>query len=89
MDGWVLSRHATTVIAEPGIRLEWIDLVLSHPDAVVGDLFDKRLSHALRSITDADNRVLRVVYNATTSPVVVVTVFFDRRERRRREGHLR
>jgi hypothetical protein len=37
---------------------------------------------------EADNRVLRVVYNANVSPVIVVTVFFDRRERRRRESHL-
>jgi hypothetical protein len=37
---------------------------------------------------EADNRVLRVVYNASVSPVTVVTVFFARRERRRRESHL-
>ena len=78
-----------TVVAERTIRPEWIDLALSSPDAVVADLFDVRLSHALRSIKDADNRVLRVVYNARASPTIVVTVFFDRRERRRREGHLR
>ena len=66
-----------------------IDLALRSPDAVVADLFDARLSHALRSITDADNRVLRVAYNAGAAPAIVVTVFFDRRERRRREGYLR
>ncbi|MBN1631693.1 MAG: DUF4258 domain-containing protein [Thermoleophilia bacterium] len=89
MDTWVLSKHAAAVVAERAIRLEWIGLALDHPDAVVGDLFDRSLSHALRSIAEADYRVLHVVYNGTMSPRVIVTAFFDRRERRRREGHFR
>lgn len=89
MQRWVLSKHATTVVAERAIRLVWIEFALSSPDAIVRDQVDPCLRHALRSITEADNRLLRVVYNAVESPIVVVTVFFDRRERRRREGHLR
>ena len=88
MQNWVLSKHALTVIAERRIEPAWIQLALEHPDAVVRDAADTRLEHALRRIPDADDRVLRVIYNMRTSPAVIVTAFFDRRERRRREDHL-
>jgi hypothetical protein len=88
MESWILSEHASTVVSERGIKFEWIELALLSPQATVGDLFDERLAHALRPIPEAGHRVLRVVYNATVSPIVIVTAFFDRRERRRREGNL-
>jgi hypothetical protein len=83
---WVLTEHAEAMVELRRIGHEWIDLALASPDGVAQDLFDPRLYHALRVIPEADNRILRVIYNATVSPVAIVTVFFDRRERRRRES---
>jgi hypothetical protein len=89
MKSWILSDHAATVIFERQIDEAWIDSALTSPDAVIQYVADPQLEHVLRRIPEADNKVLRVIYNARRSPIMIVTAFFDRRERRRREGNLR
>ena len=51
------------------------------PERIESDAYDPSLMHALASIEERDQRVLRVVYNASVDPVRVVTAYFDRRQR--------
>ena len=76
-----LTSHAATVIAERSIELRWITRVLTRPERIEPDTDDPSLIHALASIEERDQRVLRVVYNASVDPVRVVTAYFDRRQR--------
>lgn len=78
-----LTAHARQVVAERGIALAWVARVLSAPERTEPDSVDAELHHALASIPEHGGRVLRVVYNRTTSPWRVVTAYFDRRERRK------
>ena len=76
-----LTVHAAAIIAERKIDLAWIELALSDPDRIEADRSDKSLTHAFARIKDLDDRVLRVVYNASVNPPRVVTAYFDRRQR--------
>jgi hypothetical protein len=78
MREYVLSAHARTVIAERGIALEWIERVITQPDATEAAVADPALRHALGRIAEHDNRVLRVIYNDSVRPLRVVTAYFDR-----------
>lgn len=75
------TAHAQTVAASRAIKNEWIASTLSTPELRLADREDPELMHALSRISEHENRVLRVVYNAYTEPVRVVTVFFDRNMR--------
>jgi hypothetical protein len=55
--------------------------VLAKPERTEPDRSDPALTHALGSITERDDRVLRAVYNASVEPPRIVTVYFDRRQR--------
>jgi len=76
-----LTAHAATVIAEREIELSWIEHALANPERTEPDRFDASLTHALAPIAEHDQRVLRVVYNASVYPPRVVTAYFDRRQR--------
>ena len=76
-----LTSHAATVVAERAIELRWITRVLRQPERTERDPYDPSLTHALASIEERDQRVLRVVYNSSADPVRVVTAYFDRRQR--------
>ncbi len=73
-----LTAHAQTAANSRSIKNEWIASTLSTPELRLSDREDPALMHALSRISEHENRVLRVVYNAYTEPVRVVTVFFDR-----------
>ena len=75
---FVLTRHATTALAERDIAQEWVARVLRRPTRTEMDRDDPSLRHALGRIVERDNRVLRVIYNETTKPMRIVTVYFDR-----------
>ncbi len=77
-----LSGHAQRRIARRSIRAEWIAATLTDPEQVEADRSDPSVTHALRRIPEAADRVLRVIYNHTADPVRIVTVYFDRRLRR-------
>jgi len=81
---FVLSDHARTVLQERDISVAWVSETLSNPERLENDRRDPALVHALRSIPERSDRVLRVVYNTRSRPPQVVTAFFDRRERRGR-----
>jgi hypothetical protein len=78
-----LSAHAATAIAERGIELAWVARVIRFPERTETDRSDPALTHALLRIVERDDRVLRVVYNASAEPPRVVTAYFDRRQRDR------
>ncbi|MGQ0509496.1 MAG: DUF4258 domain-containing protein [Betaproteobacteria bacterium] len=81
LEGFELTAHAVTVVARRGIRAEWLRLALQNPDRTEPDRSDAALTHALARIVDRDDRVLRVVYNASVLPPRIVTAYFDRRQR--------
>jgi len=75
-----LTKHAQSRLDERNdISLEWVERTLLNPQRVESDERDPKLIHALASIPEYDNRVLRVVYNPTENPWKIVTVHFDRR----------
>jgi hypothetical protein len=63
---------------ERKIEPHWIEMALSEPDRLEQDSVDPTARHALKRIAEMNNRVLRVVYNATTSPIRIISVYFDR-----------
>ena len=79
--GYELSDHAADVMAEREIETTWVVRVLAKPERTEADRSDPVLTHALGRIAERDDRVLRVVYNATVDPPRIVTVYFDRRQR--------
>lgn len=78
-----LTVHAAKVIAEREIPREWIVRVLDQPKRTEPDRDDPDLRHALASIPEHGNRVLRVIYNYKASPWLIVSVYFDRTQRGR------
>ncbi len=77
-----LTAHAARVIAEREIELAWIARTLAQPTWTDPD-DDPELLHALARIPEYGDRVLRVIYNRTSSPWRIVTVYFDRSQRNR------
>jgi Domain of unknown function (DUF4258) len=73
-----LTAHASTVLEERGIRLDWLERVLVNPERTEPDLADPELQHAIGRIAENDDRYLRVIYNATVTPWRIVTAYFDR-----------
>jgi hypothetical protein len=78
-----LTQHARHVVEERQIAAAWIERVLDSPQRIEPDPDDPQLQHHLGRIAEHGNRVLRVVYNKTTSPPLIVTVYFDRAMRNR------
>lgn len=76
-----LTAHAATVMAERKIPAQWVERVLQNPGRTEPDNNDPELHHALGRISERDDRILRVIYNATVDPWRVVTVYFDRSQR--------
>lgn len=74
---YILSDHARKRILKRKIRTEWIEMTLTHPTHTGNDDVDPTLAHALRPIPEKGFRMLRVIYNETTDPVIVVTAYFD------------
>lgn len=77
------TAHAAKVITEREIDTAWLERALTKPDRTEADRSDAALTHALARIAERDDRVLRVVYNASANPPLVVTAYFDRRLRGR------
>jgi hypothetical protein len=75
---FLLTDHASIVLRERDIPVEWVRQVLTHPHLRLPDAEDPDLLHALAPIAEREGRVLRVVYNGTTNPWQVVTAYFDR-----------
>lgn len=78
-----LTQHAKEKITERAIPLEWIERTLIKPQKTEVDKTDPNLRHALATIPEFDDRVLRVVYNFVEQPCKIVTVYFDRNMRGR------
>lgn len=71
---YTLSRHASDVVREREIPLEWIAAAMVNPVKTEADPDDPELLYALRPIEDFGYRVLRVVFNKARTPPHVVTV---------------
>jgi hypothetical protein len=78
---YALTFHAAKAISEREIPNEWIARGLMHPLKTEPDRNDPELRHALASIAEYGNRVLRVIYNHATSPLlIVVSISTERKE---------
>ena len=75
---FLLTNHASEVLRERGISVEWVRRVLTHPYLRLPDAEDPDLLHALAPIAEREDRVLRVVYNEKIDPWRVITAYFDR-----------
>jgi hypothetical protein len=73
------TQHAAEVIAERGIRRQWIVTALHDPRVRCPDAADPELEHCLAIIEENGSRVLRVIFKRNTSPPLVITAFFDRK----------
>ena len=78
-----LTSHAEAAILKRKIEIAWIERALAAPDWKEVDASKPDLVHAFVRIAERNDRVLRVVYNATVHPARVITVYFDRRLRAR------
>ncbi|MBV8823695.1 MAG: DUF4258 domain-containing protein [Hyphomicrobiales bacterium] len=78
----VFTRHAETMMAERGIKQEWIKTTIAEPDTTGPDPARPDVRRAFRMIPENGNRTLRVVYATIGDTVRVVTAFFDRGRRR-------
>jgi hypothetical protein len=76
-----LTSHAETALRKRKIELAWLERALADPDWREVDASKPGLTHAFVRIAERNDRVLRVVYNATVDPVRVITAYFDRRLR--------
>jgi hypothetical protein len=72
----VFTRHAETMMAERGIREEWIKATIAEPQATEPDPTRLDVQRAFRTIPENGNRVLRVVYASLGDTIRVVTAFF-------------
>ena len=75
---FLLTKHASMVLRERDISVEWVQRVLMHPHLRLPDTKEPDLIHALAPIAEREDRVLRVVYNEKIDPWRVVTAYFDR-----------
>jgi hypothetical protein len=76
-----LSEHARRRMIQREIHEEWVALTLRQPKRIEQDQTDLNVHHALRSIEEADGKVLRVIYNPSVDPARVISVYFDRKMR--------
>ena len=74
-----LSVHAQDNIQKRNLLLRWIQETIESPDKIEPDETDSELEIAFKKIRDANNKILKVVYNKTVSPIRIVTAHFDRR----------
>jgi hypothetical protein len=75
------TRHAREMLAERGIRREWVNLTILDPAAIEPDPSRPGVLRAFRRIAERGNLFLRVVYTQAGETVRVITVFFDRGRR--------
>ena len=79
MDDYILSEHAKEVIKVRDIKKEWLERTLEFPSLIVNVAENE--THYFASITEKENRCLKVVINPLTRKVI--TVYFDRNMRKR------
>ncbi len=80
---YTLSQHASEVLAERGIRLDWLEQTLDTPQLREPDPDDPQIERRYLRIPAYGDRVLRVVVNVSVEPERVVSVFFDRGMKRK------
>ncbi|MGB5156725.1 DUF4258 domain-containing protein [Desulfobacterium sp. N47] len=74
-----LTQHAKDAIIKRKVELKWIEQAVSFPQHIEQDATDSMLEHRMAVIPENESRVLRVIINPHTNPLLVVTLFFDRR----------
>ena len=72
------THHARVVVKRRCIEARWVEEALRCPAKVVQDEQDTELKRYLYRVAEYEGRVLRVVANTASRPVLVVTAFFDR-----------
>jgi len=78
-----LTSHAEAAALKRKIELAWIERAIAEPSWTQPDPAKPGVMHAFARVPERNDRVLRVVYNASVHPLRVITVYFDRRVRGR------
>jgi len=74
---YTLTEHARKRCIKRKIQVNWIESALDHPSLIENDPEDSSLTHALWPVPERGFRLLRVIYNETTSPITIVTAYFE------------
>jgi len=77
-----LTTHATEMMAERGILLDWVVETVNQPDYCTADSRDVQLTRSFRKILPAQGRMLRVVHRQDGADILVITAHFDRGAKR-------
>ena len=78
---YILTEHARERMLQRNIQEEWIERTICTPDLLELDSEDSVKRHAFKVIPENGNRVLRVIYNESTTPRSVISAYFDRKRR--------
>lgn len=73
-----LTEHCKQRMQQRNILLEWVEKALFEAEKTESHPKDNTLECRYARIPAMGDRVLKVVYNFTTTPIRVVTVHFDR-----------
>lgn len=75
---FLLTKHAIHVMQERSISLEWVKKVIRNPIYIEECLDAPDLERRYGMIAERDHRVVRVVVNKASLPLLVVSVYFGR-----------
>jgi hypothetical protein len=73
-----LTKHASEVIKEREILMEYIERVINSPELIESDSEDDGLQHLMMKIKENDNRILKVIVAKDSDPVRIITAYYDR-----------
>jgi hypothetical protein len=78
---YVLTEHAKKRLEERSIQQEWLERTIFSPDLLELDSEDPTKRHAFKVIPENGDRVLRVIYNESTTPWSIISTYFERKRK--------
>jgi hypothetical protein len=60
------------------LPLSWVAAAVNSPDRTTSDPDDPALTRSYKAISEAGNRILRVVHRPEGADILVITAHFDR-----------
>jgi hypothetical protein len=78
----VLTAHAAEVIRERALHLDWVEAAARNFEWSRPDPQGNGVEQRFRSITEYENRILRVACLENEEEIRIITAFFDRKAKR-------